>query len=160
MKSSFVIVADRGELKAFRVEKTAADRPPRLALVRAMEFADAHAKIGDIHTDLPGRFPRGGGNFDGAGGASGRHQNSTAERHYNVEFDRRTARQLGQIIAELLQENQVEAWSFAAPAELKNMILNELEPENLKSMAEFVPSDLVHVTPDELLGHFSQVRAS
>jgi hypothetical protein len=160
MKCSFFIVADRGELKAFRVEKVPADRPPRLEMVRAMDFVDAHAKIGEINTDLAGRFPSGGGNFNGKGGASGRHQNSTSERHYNVEFDRRAARQLGHIIGELLQENHVDSWSFAAPAELKSMIFNELHPDNVKTMAEFVPCDLVHVTHDELLDHFTHVRAA
>ena len=66
----------------------------------------------------------------------------------------------GQVIGELLQENHVDSWSFAAPAELKTMIFDELHPDNVRTMAEFVPCDLVHVTHDELLGHFSRVRAA
>jgi hypothetical protein len=59
MKSSFLIVADRGNLKAYRVEKVPGDRPPRVALVQAFTFTDAHLKITDKLSDMAGRFPVG-----------------------------------------------------------------------------------------------------
>src|SRR5437016_5144839 len=97
MKSSFLIVADRGNLKAFRVEKVPADRPPRLQLIQALSFADAHAKISEVNTDMAGSFPVGAGP-SGNGGGNGRHQNSISEKHYEIEGNRRTARQLAEVI--------------------------------------------------------------
>ena len=66
MKSSFLIVTDRGNLKAYRVEKAAAERPPRLHLVQSIALAEAHAKTGEVNTDSAGRF-----------------MGSTSDRHYS-----------------------------------------------------------------------------
>src|SRR5688572_23873030 len=57
MKSSFFIVANRGNLKAYRAEKVPADRPPRMQLVQAITLPDAHFKPTDIFTDEAGGFP-------------------------------------------------------------------------------------------------------
>ena len=72
MKSSFIIVADRGNLKAFRVEKVPNGRPPRMQLVQAFTLTAPHLKISEINTDLAGRFPAG----SGSAAAQGRHQNA------------------------------------------------------------------------------------
>jgi hypothetical protein len=160
MKSSFFVVADRGNLKAFRVEKVPAERPPRLKLVREISFVDAHTRIVEMNTDLAGGFPAGGAPQNGKGGGNGRHQNSIAEKHYDIELDRRTVRQLAESIRQLVKEEKASAWSFAAPAALKNAILQELSAEEKKSLSEAVAGDFVNVTPGELLGHFSHVRAA
>jgi hypothetical protein len=160
MKSSFFIVADRGNLKAFRAEKVPADRPPRLQLVRALNFTEGSSRILDLNTDQDGRFPVGGGAAGGKGGGNGRHQNSTAERHYDIELDKRAARQVAQEITDLLREERPGAWSFAAPSEFKNAILDALSAEDRRTLAEVVPSDLVHVPTNEIVGHFTQVRAA
>jgi hypothetical protein len=160
MKSSFFIVADRGNLKAFRAEKSAMDRPPRLQLVRALNLTEGVSKILDINTDQDGRFPVGAGPASGKGGGNGRHQNSTAERHYEIEFDKRAARVLAQQISELLKEEQPAAWSFAAPSEIKNAILDALPDADRRNLTEVIPCDLVNVNTNEILEHFSQVRAA
>ena len=160
MKSSFFIIADRGNLKAYRAEKTAADRGPRMQLVRAMNFAEAQSRMREINEDADGAFPVGAGPANGSGGGNGRHQNSAAEKHHDLELDRRAVKQLAETINELLQEQHPDAWSFAAPAEIKEAVLQHVSPDQRKKLAESLPLNLVHVKDADLLGHFSEVRAA
>ncbi len=158
MKSSFFIVADRGNLKAFRVEKVPTNHAPRLHLVQAFSFVDGHLKVSEMNTDLEGGFPAGGGPPSGQGGGM-RHQNSTAEKHYNIEHDKRAAKQLAETITELLTQERPGTWSFAAPGEIKEAVLSHLEPGMRKGLAESLSRDLVNVPPQQLLEHFTAVRA-
>jgi hypothetical protein len=160
MKSSFFIVADRGNLKAYRVEKTATDRNPRVQLVQAFSFVQPHLKLIETNSDAAGRFPVGAGPASGSGGGNGRHQNSVSEKHYDIEFDRRSVKELAQRIDEVLRAENPGAWSFAAPAELKEAVLDQLAPEQRKLLAESLSRNLVNVDKSELLEHFSEVRAA
>ncbi len=63
--SSLVIVTDRGELKAYRVNETPT-RGPSLQLVQAFNITDAHGRLVDKVSDLAGRFPV----INGAGDSS------------------------------------------------------------------------------------------
>lgn len=146
MKSSFFIVADRGNFKVFRVEKTATENHPRLHLLQATTLAEGHAKIGDINTDAEGNAP----------GVP----NSTGEKHYDLELDRRAARQLAQMVEEVLQKEKPAAWSFAAPKGMNSAILSHVRPEWQRTLAENLPQDLTNVAHNTLLGHFSEVRAA
>src|SRR5205809_6515552 len=108
--ASLVIAADRGSLKAYRVNETPT-RGPSLRLIQAFDLTDAHGKLVDKVTDLAGRFPV----SDGAGG---RHANSIAERtQLETETDRRIHRQLADQIVKIIDCSGKEGWSFAAQAE-------------------------------------------
>lgn len=160
MKSSFFIVADRGSLKAFRAEKVTPERPLRLQLVQSLDFKDGYTQVGQSLEDQAGGFPVGAGPQSGQGGGNGRHQNSASEKHYEIEYDRRAARQLADRISDLLRTEHPSAWSFAAPGELKNAILDQLGAEEKSTLAESLSRDLVRTNVSELLSHFSQVRAA
>lgn len=150
MKSSFLIVADRGNLKAYRLEKAPTDRPHHVHLVQALSLADAHAKIGEVNTDVQGRR-----SSDGSVQVGG-----TGERHYDLENNRRSARELADHIKALLKEHKPEAWSFAAPSGLNQSVLDELEPNLRNLVAENLQRDLVKVSPNDLLNHFTATRAA
>jgi hypothetical protein len=154
MKSSFFIVVDRGNLKAYRAEKVPADRPPRMQLVHALTLAEAHLKPTEIFTDEAGSFPA----QTGAGGRQMVQSNSVAERHYDVENDRRLTKPLAQHIGQILRGQHVEWWSFAAPADIHEAIVNQLDPSVRNRNAEHVSADLVKIPASELLDHFSAVR--
>src|SRR5215207_5591825 len=109
MKSSFIIVADRGNLKAFRVEKVPNGRAPRLQLVEALTLTDAHMKISEINTDMSGRFPV----TSMAAQSQGRHQNSISDPHLDLEIDKRIVKQLAEHISSILRHEQPGSWSFA-----------------------------------------------
>ena len=155
MKSSFFIIADRGNVKAYRAEQPAGDRPPRMHLVQAFTLTEAHFKGTDMFTDGEGAFPT----QTGAGTRQNVKGNSASERHYDIEKDRRLVKQIAQHIAAVLKQEQVEWWSLAAPSEIHDSIVEQLDPALRSRIAEHVAADLVNIPPDNLLGHFSAVRA-
>lgn len=149
---SFVIVADRGSLKAYRVDETPT-RGPSLHLVQAFDLTDAHGKLIDKVTDLAGRFPV----TDGAG--SHRGAASIAERtQLDNETDRRICKQLADEIAKFVTENAKEGWSFAAPSGIHSAIVDLLPGPVRDRIVEHVKSDLVKVESAKLPAHFRSLR--
>jgi hypothetical protein len=153
--ASLVIVADRGSLKAYRVNETP-NRGPSLQLVRAFDITDAHGRYQDKLTDVAGRFPVG----DGGGQAgSGRHQNAIAERQgLETETDRRIFKQLADNISEVVKEQRIEGWSFAAPAQIHAAIVELLPIEVSDRIVEHVRADLVKIELANLPQRFRSLQ--
>jgi hypothetical protein len=149
--TSLIIVADRGSLKAYRVDETPT-RGPSLRLIQAFDLTDAHGKLVDKVTDLAGRFPV----SDGAGG---RHANSIAERtQLETETDRRIHKQLADQIVKIIDRSGKEGWSFAAPAEIHGAIVDLLPRAARDRIVEHVKSDLVKIESAKLASHFRSLR--
>jgi hypothetical protein len=149
--TSLIIVADRGSLKAYRVDETPT-RGPSLRLIQAFDLTDAHGKLIDKVTDLAGRFPV----SDGVGG---RHANSIAERtQLETETDRRIHKQLADQIVKIIDRSGKEGWSFAAPAEIHGAIVDLLPRTARDRIVEHVKSDLVKIEPAKLPSHFRSLR--
>ncbi len=149
--TSLIIVADRGSLKAYRVDETPT-RGPSLRLIQAFDLMDAHGKLIDKVTDLAGRFPV----SDGVGG---RHANSIAERtQLETETDRRIHKQLADQIVKIIDRSGKEGWSFAAPAEIHGAIVDLLPRAARDRIVEHVKSDLVKIEPAKLPSHFRSLR--
>jgi len=149
--ASLIIVADRGSLKAYRVDETPT-RGPSLHLVQAFDLTDAHGRYDDKLTDQAGAFPMGDGD-------SGRHAHSIAERTaLETETDRRIYKQLADQIVKIIDRSGKEGWSFAAPAEIHSAIV-DLLPRNARDrIVEHVKSDLVKVEPAKLSAHFRSLQ--
>jgi hypothetical protein len=144
-KPSFLIIADRGGLKAFAVEQTP-NRGPALRLVNSLELVDAHGKFRDKFTDQAGSFPNGGS--DGQG-------NSIAERQeLQAEMETRIFRQLASRITTLLREHQPSAWGFAAPSEINGAIIDGLDRDLHERLRWNLKRDLINTDPSELLSRF------
>ena len=149
--TSLIIVADRGSLKAYRVDETPT-RGPSLQLVQALDLTDAHGRLVDKVTDLAGRFPIG----DGAGG---RHANSIAERtQLETETDRRIHKQLADQIVKVVSHTGKEGWSFAAPPEIHGAVVDLLPPAVRDRIVEHVKSDLVKIEPAKLISRFRSLQ--
>lgn len=155
MNSSFFIVADRGNLKAYRAESSPGGHSPRVELVQAFSFTEAHQTGTEKFTDEAGGFTAPTG-----GGSPARQQMSMGERHYDLEETRREVKQLAGKIGEILRAQQPERWSFAAPSEIQDAVLEEVEPAYRGRLAEKIARDLVNVPQQEVLEHFSAVRAT
>src|SRR5438105_10783174 len=98
--TSLIIVADRGSLKAYKVDETP-NRGASLQLVQALEITDAHGRYDDKLTDQAGRFPVSNG--------SGNHAASIAERTaLETENDKRICKQLADHIAEVVRREGAE----------------------------------------------------
>jgi hypothetical protein len=148
--TSLVIVADRGSLKAYRVDETPT-RGPSLHLVQAFDLTDAHGKLTDKLTDLAGRFPV----SDGVGK---HHGASIGESKLETETDRRIYRQLADQIVKIIDRSGKDGWSFAAPAEIHSAIVALLPSAARSRIVEHVKSDLVKVEPAKLPAHFRSLR--
>jgi hypothetical protein len=147
--TSFVIVADRGSLKAYRVDETPT-RGPSLHLVQSLNLTDAHGKLIDKVTDLAGRYA--------ASDGSGMHAASISETKLETETDRRIHKQLADQIAKIVNENGTEGWSFAAPSEIHSAVVDLLPGRVRDRIVEHVKSDLVKTEPAKLADHFRSLR--
>lgn len=143
VKPQFIIVADRGSVKAYRVEETAnRGRVPRL--VDSAAFPEAHERLQDKVTDKAGASPVRGGR-----------SNSVAEKkNMEAEITARLLRQVSQHIAKVVLGHQPVRWSFAAPAEINATVLNQIPSEVLQRLTHNVKRNLVKLEPRELLTHF------
>ncbi len=148
--TSLIVVADRGGVKAYRVNQTPT-RGASLQLVQAFDITDAHGRYDDKLTDQAGRFPVSDGN--------GRHANAIAERTaLETENDRRICKQLAEHIAEVVKREAAEGWSFAAPASIHSSV-TELLPASLRNrVVEHVKSDLVKIESSKLSSHFRSLQ--
>jgi hypothetical protein len=149
--TSLVIVADRGSLKAYRVNETPM-RGPSLKLVQAFDITEAHGRLIDKVTDLAGRFPV----TETAGPHRG--QASIAESKLQTETDRRINKELADQIVKIINGNSGEGWSFAAPSEIHGAIVDLLPGRVRDRIVEHVKSDLVKVEPAKLSNHFRSLR--
>jgi hypothetical protein len=155
--ASLIVVADRGNVKAYQVNETPT-RGPSLQLVQAIELTDAHGRYNEKLTDQAGRFPVG----DGGGAAgSGRHMNGIAERQaLEDENDRRLFHQVAGHVADVVRTHAPERWSFAAPSEINPEITALFPAEAQKSLVENVKADLVHIEPKKLVSHFESIHTA
>jgi hypothetical protein len=149
--TSLIIVADRGSLKAYKVNETPT-RGPSLQLVQAFNITDAHGRMVDKVTDMAGGFPVGDG-------GNGRHMNGVAERtQIETETDRRICRQLVDEIVKLVKEDSAAGWSFAAPSAIYGTIVDLLPPAARNRIVEHVKADLVKIEPAKLASHFRSLQ--
>jgi len=149
--TSLVIVADRGSLKAYRVNETPT-RGPSLKLVQAFDITDAHGRLLDKLTDQAGRFPV----TEGAGAHRG--PASIAESKLQTETERRINKELADQIVKITSGDNGEGWSFAAPSEIHGAIVDLLPGQVRDRIVEHVKSDLVKVEPAKLPNHFRSLR--
>jgi hypothetical protein len=148
--TSLIIVADRGSLKAYKVDDTP-NRGASLQLVQAFEITGAHGRYDDKLTDQAGRFAVSDGN--------GRHASSIAEHSaLETENDRRICRQLAEHIAEIVKRERIEGWSFAAPASIHSTVADWLPEPVRDRIVEHVKSDLVKIEPAKLSTHFRSLQ--
>ena len=148
--TSLIIVADRGGVKAYRVNDTP-NRGASLQLVQAFDITDAHGRYDEKLTDQAGRFPVSDGN--------GRHANAIAERTaLETENERRICKQLAEHIADIVKRESAEGWSFAAPSSI-HATITELLPSSIRDrVIEHVKSDLVKTEPSKLSTHFRSLQ--
>jgi hypothetical protein len=148
--TSLVVVADRGSLKAYRVEETPT-RGPNLHLVQAFDITDAHGKLIDKLTDVAGRFAV-------TNGANSHHGASSGESKLETETDRRIYKQLADQITKVVKSDAKDGWSFAAPAEFHATIVDLLPHEIRNRIVEHVKSDLVKIESAKLSTHFRSLQ--
>jgi hypothetical protein len=145
----FVIVADRGQFKAFKIDRTDGGRTsPKL--VDSLFLSEPRERYDEKLTDQAGAFPKGGTAHQG---------NSIAERMaLDSEEESRTFRRLAGEIVSVLENHRPARWGFAAPSEINGAILDGLPEEFRKNLTLNLPLDLINVPQNELISHFEGGR--
>jgi len=132
--SSLIIAADRGSLRAYRVEETPT-RGVHLELVQAFEVTDV------------------------MNAASMRHRTPMTDwPQLEAEMDRRICQELATEIAKIVEHNAGERWSFAAPESIYAKIIEYLPPGIRERIVEHVETDLVKLPPAALVSHFRSLQ--
>jgi hypothetical protein len=144
-RAPFIVVADRGIVKAYEVKKTPTHGVmPRLVLETNLK--EAHERYRDKVTDQAGSFPVAG---------SGGNANAIAERQgMEAEEDARLFKSVAEQVEEIIRQYQPMSWSFAAPAEINPAILNRVPADLQRILDRNVKRDLVNIPADSLLQHF------
>lgn len=144
MQNTLLIVADRGALKAYQIEKTEHNKPAA-HLVDTYCVEEAHKKYQDLYSDMAGGFPSLATNGQG---------NGTAERmKLGAENEMKCFRKLAQHIGELLEKHRPDRWAFAAPSEINSAIIDGVSAELKKSLHMRIPRDLVNTPATDLPGY-------
>ena len=142
---NLLIVADRGNVKAYSVQKSPA-HGLTAALADQVEFDEARQKFEDQVTDQAGAFPSGGTAGQG---------NGTAERlSLENENDSRLFHRIGQTISELITRHEPLRWSFAAPAEINGQILQHVTPKLREALERNLKHDYVKTPVKDLPKRF------
>jgi hypothetical protein len=132
--TSLIIVADRGSLRAYRVQETPT-RGPHLKLVQAFEITDVMNAASTRHTTPMTDWPQ-----------------------LEAEMDRRICKELATEIAKIVERNPGGGWSFAAPESIYAKIIEQLPPEIRERILEHVESDLVKLPAAALPSHFRSLQ--
>lgn len=140
MNPSLLYIADRGGLKIYRIE----DAAPHL--LEFFPVDDARGRWRDHLTDRAGGFP--------ASKTAGQ-GTSTAERlRLEAETDMRCLRKIAGRLQESLDEHAEARWSFAAPSELNDAILDGLASRYRSRLVQNVRADLLNIPEEDLATHF------
>jgi len=132
--SSLIIAADRGSLRAYRVQETPT-RGPRLELIQAFELTDVMNTASMRHATPMTDWPQ-----------------------LEAEMNRRACKELATEIAKILRRNPGEGWSFAAPQSIYSKVIEHLPREIQERIVEHVQSDLVKLPATALLSHFRSLQ--
>ena len=132
--SSLIIVADRGSLRAYRVQETPT-RGPHLELVQAFEITDVMNAPSERHTTPMTDWPA-----------------------LEAEMDRRICKELAIEIANIVERNPGGGWSFAAPKSIHAKIAEHFPSKIQERIVEHVGSDLVKVSAAALPSHFHSLQ--
>ena len=133
--TSLIIVADRGSVRAYRVEETPT-RGASLKLMQAFEVTDVMNAASMRHSTPMTDWPQ-----------------------LEAETDRRICKELATQITKIVERNPGEGWSFAAPASIYAKIVEHLPPKTRERIVEHVESDLVKLPAAALASHFRSLQS-
>ena len=147
---SFLIIADRGCVKAFHVEETPT-RGPMPRLTATFQISGEPDRYRDEYSDRMGAFPNGGTNGQG---------NSIAERHgVGEELQRRALGEVAKHIDQLLSQHHPADWGFAAPSEVANAVVDKIHPDGRAKLKTVVKHDLINADARALIEQFTEAGA-
>jgi len=147
--NELIIVADMGNLKAYRIVKD----PLKLAsdkmeLIQETAIRESRAKASEKFADTAGRFYLGGGT---AGTAAGYGEPHTIES----EEERRAVKFLAGEIIVLVHKEGCKRWYMAVDKNINNQVLASLPPEIKATLKKNITANLTKTEKTRIMDHFS-----
>ncbi|MDY0194514.1 MAG: host attachment protein [Sulfurovaceae bacterium] len=144
LENTIVIVADLGELKAYKIYKNDGSfsgefqNTYRLEMIVNKNFIEGRKKIGEILSD-----------------SGGRKIHDTMDEHEAIlEKDNRVLKDIVQAIEEITKEQEPKHIFLAFPKEHNNQLVEKLRHDVKELIEKNIPSDLVKIDKSKLLSHF------
>ena len=142
MSNKLLVVADLGHVKAYQLGESSMRGTPRLELLDEWQ-TEVMEHLSEQLTDQFGQYRKGSSEM------------SDGEEH-NLELEQRhrAAKNIARQIDALTTD--VEGWYFAAPSEIYQQLLEEMNQRTRQKLEKNVPADLTKVTPDQIIKHFCE----
>lgn len=150
MRNKWIVLADLGSLKAYKVDDNGLNSShPRLELLESYENPEVHHKLSETLSDQAGQFAR------GARVAGTSHEIATGERH-NIELElrRRWVRMLAERCNQVLRRSDLDVCWLAAGREINHQLLAELPHDARAKIEKNISANLTKTEKTELLSHF------
>jgi hypothetical protein len=149
MNKTLIITTDLGTFKAFEVIERLQASSRSLLDLDSFETVHADNRISRRLANQAGQFGKGATSFaainDGANG----------ERHnIQLEDNRRSLEIIASRIQEIVSDPKVDAWFFAAPAEINAAILNRVSATAKAKIVRNLKCNLVNAPKDDLIERF------
>ena len=151
MKSKLIIVADLGQVKAYKLDFTP-NHTPRLEQLEEIVLEAAHSLLLDKVTDEAGRH--------GSPTQKKRGVPAADDHNFKLELRRRLISQISDHIRRLIERSGCDVCWLAAHEEINQKILEELPPAVCHLIKKNLPRDLTKVGQKELLDQFLNTNAS
>lgn len=157
MHVSFLILTDRGALRAGWVTPTLPHRLPRLDFVEDLAFVHPRQHWVEQVSDMAGSYSA--VESSGAGTQSGTSQprrapSSPSEIHWKIEADRRAIEELASGIIRVLEAQKPESWGLSVPSDIHSQLLERIPPPYRARLLQVVPKNLVRCKQENILHHF------
>jgi protein required for attachment to host cells len=144
LENTVVIVADLGELKAFRViehegvVENEEVTSHSLELIADENFISGRKKLGETLSDSSGNFNKG-----------------TLEDHnLKIEKEDSTIKEIAENIEKIVNEVKPEQLFLAFPKEHNNELKDKLGHQSKIVLVKSIAADLVKTKKEEILSHF------
>lgn len=154
MRPQFIIITDRGTMKAAWISPTLPNRPPQLKVVEELAFVGPHQHYVEQVTDMAGVYAAAESSSGQQGGQPRRAPSSISEVHWKIEADRRAVEDLVGAITKVLEREKPEFWSLSIPRDIHNMLVERLPQIYRDRLVRVLPKDLVRADPENIFAHF------
>lgn len=145
LENTIIIVADLGELKAYKVEEHKGTVRNQMKISQSLElindenFISGRKKLGEVMSDS-------GGNFVG---------DTLEGENIQTERENRTIKDIAQDIDMIVKEMQPQQVFLAFPKAHNHELTDKLSQETKAVLVKNVAADLVKTNKEKLLSHFA-----
>lgn len=157
MNEHFFVTADHAHLRIYLPRQEPGQREPALDLVESMDFPFGKASYTARDTSMAGRFQGSRHQAPGPGAPTdaGRTGMSIDERlPMQREEERRRGRDVAERIEAFFASRPTATWDFAAPAEFRHVVTEQVSNRVRDRLRREIAKDLVNQSTEQLRAHY------